>query len=198
MAYKWFAENKDVSADDYVMFSNDDVVFDNSYIENALKILENREQTLLTGYGVSIQSGKQVDGAVNMVFPKVHNTLNFGDDVFGNCASTRSLFFRVKDFNIIGGFHPYLLPHYGSDYEWTTRAAKKGYKIYCTDKLKYGVNEDTTGIKQLKITKVFTKRSVSNPFYKITFAILAAPFGKKTLAVLSQIFRFVKRISDLK
>ena len=196
-AYKWICSNDEIKDSDYIMFSNDDVKFENDYIEKAISILEEKSKILLVGYGVSMQTGKQVDGAVQFDFPDVINNVVNREEAYGNCASTRSLFFRVGDFKCIGGFHPVLLPHYGSDYEWTIRASKKGYKIYCTDKLQYGVDEDTTGIKQRKLKAFFSKRAVSNPFYKINFAILAAPVGRKFLSVFCQILRFVKRLPEI-
>ena len=191
-AYRWMKQ-AGLNCDDYVMFTNDDVVWDNNYIETALAVLKDRPKTLLTGYGVSIQTGEQVDGAVDFRFPVVFGERVNSPQAVGNCASTRSLFFRVSDWLEIGGFHPVLLPHYLSDYEWAIRAHKKGFAIYCTDQVQYGVNEATTGYKKPSFKTIFSKRSVSNPFYKLNFAFMAAPWGKKTRSVCRQIARFAKR-----
>ena len=64
-AYKWTVKNADRSA--FAMFANDDSEFEDDYIEKAIKILDTREHTLLTGYGVSRQTGKVFDGAVGTV-----------------------------------------------------------------------------------------------------------------------------------
>ena len=191
-AYGWL-KKANLNPEDYVMLTNDDVVWENSYIETALATLKDRPKTLLTGYGISIQTGEQVDGAVDFRFPSVVGERVARAQAEGSCASTRSLFFRVGDWLTIGGFHPVLLPHYLSDYEWTIRAYKKGFTIYCTDQVRYGVNEATTGYKRPTLKTVFSKRSVSNPFYKLNFAFIAAPYGKKLLSVFNQIKRFAKR-----
>ena len=194
-AYQWM-KKANLNAEDYVMFTNDDVVWDNTYLETALNILKDKPKTLLTGYGVSIQTNEQVDGAVNFQFPSVMGERVSQPEAEGNCASTRSLFFRVEDWLKIGGFHPVVLPHYLSDYEWTIRAHKKGLAVYCTDRVSYGVNEATTGYKKPTLKTLFSKRSVSNPFYKLNFAFIAAPCGLKMRSAWNQIKRFVKRTAE--
>ena len=194
-AYGWMKKSS-LNDQDYVMFSNDDVMFDKRYVETALSILKDRPDTLLTGYGVSIQTGKQIDGAVKFRFPKMLSGTIRAAEAEGNCASTRSLFFRVRDWKMIGGFHPVLLPHYLSDYEWTIRGSRKGLRIYCTGLLQYGVNEETTGYKKPTMKTIFSKRSVSNPFYKINFALLAAPWGKKLASAVCQGCRFFQRVVE--
>lgn len=195
-AYKWLKKNgKEGSA---VMFANDDTDFPCDYIERALAILKEKENCLVTGYGVSLQSGKQVDGAVSFRFPTMATAFKGDKESYGNCASTRNLFFRLSDMKRIGGFHPRLLPHYGSDYEWTLRACrKKKMQVYCTDALRYSVNEETTGCKCAKGAKqLFSKKSVQNPVYKVTFICLAAPWGKKMRSVFSQFVRMIKGRED--
>ena len=190
-AYRWVKDYADQSA--YVMFANDDSAFDDNYIEQALTLLENKEKVLLTGCGVSKQSGKIVDGAV-LYEPRTIKSEVIGAGV-GNCASTRSLFFSVKDFITIGGFHPKALPHYASDYEWTIRACRKfRYIVLCNENLKYYVDEETTGdnhYEKMTRKKAFSKRSVSNPFYKFTFIVLATPAKDLPAALICQCKKYV-------
>lgn len=194
LAYKWFP--KKTSHSDYVWIANDDTTFANDYCEKAISILESHSDIMLTGYGVSKQAGKQVDGAINFVFPECVGYRNENSEAFENCASTRSLFLKANHFIKAGGFHPILLPHYGSDYEWTIRACRKNkLKVYCTDKLRYEANEETTGYHDPKVQslkKIFSKKSTSNPFYKINYALLAAPHGKKITAAICTITRMAK------
>ena len=192
-AYKWTVKNADRSA--FAMFANDDSEFEDDYIEKAIKILDTREHTLLTGYGVSRQTGKVFDGAVDYDFATT--TVKRGGAGEGNCASTRSLFFRISDFITIGGFHPILLPHYGSDYEWTIRAWRKyGYTIYCDESLRYLVDEETTGdnfYDKMTRKKLFSKRSMSNPFYKFSMIFLSTPAKIIPKTVAHQIKRVYKK-----
>jgi len=194
--YKWIKINIPTSCDkDYVMIANDDTEFDDTYIERAIKVLEGKEKTLLTGYGISRQTGKVVDATVVMDF--VSRDYSLRGEGYGNCASTRSLFFRVEDFKIIGGFHPILLPHYASDHEWTIRACRKyGYKVYCDKTINYYSDETTTGdnfYDTLTRKKLFSKRSVSNPIYKINYIILSTPIRYLPVQLFSQLKRYFKK-----
>ena len=193
MAYRWIVGEGALPDDDMVMISNDDVTFDETYVERAVSLLEHHPDTLITGYGISLQTGKQVDGAVELRFPEGGGYRMEQPEAYGNCASTHSLFLWVKDMKKIGGFHPVLLPHYGSDYEWTYRAHKKGLKIFCSDTLRYDVNEQTTGDKSSSLKTIFSKRSVSNPIYKLTCAWLTPPLGLKCASVVTQLVRLGKR-----
>lgn len=198
-AYLWVKDNLSNNLHDVVMFANDDTDFADDYIEKAVKILKGNPKTLLTGYGISRQSGKQVDGAVRFDFKKSSGQIS--QNGYGNCASTRSLFFTVADFLEIGGFHPYLLPHYASDYEWTIRAVQKyGYKVFCDNTLKYEADETTTGdndYNKLTRKKLFSKRSGSNPFYKLTFIFLATPIKYIPAALWQQISRYFGKFKVL-
>ncbi len=194
MAYNWLKEN--VADDDIVWFANDDTDFADDYCEKAAWIMET--ERLVTGYGISKQTGELVDCAVDYAFPAVEETFIKQTEAHGVCASTRSFFIHGADMRKTGGFHPKLLPHYGSDYEWTMRASRRcGAKIYCTDKLTYLVNEATTGyhdVKKQSLKMLFSKKSVSNPIYKMTFAFLAAPLGKKLASCFIQGKRMLKKI----
>lgn len=190
-AYKYVKTN--VADSDYVFISNDDVDFPSDYVERAIALLEKNPDTIIAGCGISKQTGEQVDGAVNFDFLKGGGTQGHEVENFGNCSSTRSIFLRASDMKKIGGFHPFLLPHYGSDYEWTIRAHRKQkMKILCVSSLKYAVNEMTTGDHASKgrtLKQVFQKRSTSNPVYKATFCFLASPWGFKTASFVCQCWR---------
>ncbi len=194
MAYNWLKDN--AADNDVIWFVNDDTDFADDYCEKALKILT--EERLVTGYGISKQTGELVDCAVDFSFPAVEETFLKQSTAYGMCASTRSFFIHGCDLRKTGGFHPKLLPHYGSDYEWTIRACRKcKARIYCTDELTYYVNEATTGyhdVKEQSIKMLFSKKSVSNPIYKTSFAFLAAPFGKKIASCIYQSVRMLKKI----
>lgn len=189
-AYQWIKDSADNKA--YVMFANDDTMFDGDYIERAIGILKSKEHVLLSGCGIEKKSGKQLDGAVVYDFRKVSSRLS--DHCEGNCASTRSLFFRVEDFKTIGGFHPVFLPHYASDYEWTIRACKKfGYKVCSDPDLKYYVSPETTGnnsYQTMTRKQALSKKSVSNPVYKFSFIFLVTPIKYLPSAMASQIGRY--------
>lgn len=198
-AYKWISTNK-VDDNDYVMFANDDTEFEDNYIEIAIKLLEKNPNTLIAGCGYSIKSGKLIDSAFIHDFKTGVKIGGIGPNNEGNCASTRSLFFRVCDFKKVGGFRPVLLPHYASDYEWTIRAAKQGLKIKSFEELKYFFDEGTTGdndYNKLSIRKIFSKRSNCNPIYKLNFIVISTPLKYIPEHLICQFKRYLFKIPVL-
>jgi GT2 family glycosyltransferase len=179
-AYKYL-KKAPVCLDDYVLIINDDTTIENGFLETGVNLLDDNPDTFIPALGYSINDGRLLDGSVYWDFKTGDNWI-LEPDASGNCASTRALFFRVKDFLKVGGFHPILLPHYGSDYEFGIRAWRKGYKIRTFSCLKYAFNEKTTGDRAYAkysakdfIKKLFRKRSSFNPVYKLSLLVLVTP-----------------------
>ncbi|HEY8890103.1 MAG TPA: glycosyltransferase family 2 protein [Clostridium sp.] len=190
-AYKWI----DASCNDkeeYVLISNDDVEFESDYIEKGVKYLKTSNKTLISGVGIGNITHKVVDLPIIWDFPKFKGNPVLDLSLSGNCVSTRSLFCRTTDIIKIGGFHPILLPHYLSDYEWTMRASKKGYSIRAFNDLTYIVKEDTTGLrvrKQMTGKQLMSKKSNANPIYRLSFLLMATPVNYWLSAMKSQFER---------
>jgi GT2 family glycosyltransferase len=190
-AYKWLMKNAD--SDDFVLLINDDTNFNNDFIEIGVNHLKQVDKSLITAIGYSTNDGRQIDGAVNYSFENKPCVV-LPPNEKGNCASTRALFLKVKDFKIIGGFHPFLLPHYASDYEFTIRAHRKKYDIISFADLKYTFDESTTGVKdysKLTFKKLFSKRSIFNPIYKTNFIILSTPLKYLPAKLFNQFNRYI-------
>ena len=198
-AYKWVKNNLS-NYEEYLMIANDDTEFDCGYISTAVDLLKEKENTLVTGVGIGNISHQRKDGAVHFDFASTgENNIHGKEDDEGNCASTRSLFMRVKDFLDIGGFHPILLPHYGSDYEWTIRANRKGKAIKSYSILNYYVHEETTGFtptQRVTIKKVFSRKSNYNPIYRLNFIFMVTPLKYIPIAMTYQIKRYFTWLFD--
>ena len=178
---KWLKKN--TSQDALVIFINDDVIFDNNFLEIGVGIIERKKNTLLlaklidTNTGIIKESGVSADLS-KLSFKVAENSNNI------NCLSTRGLFLRLEDINNIGGFYPNILPHYWSDYEFTIRAKRKGLSLYTCDKLYLYADESQTGFHYIYehnllefLKKYFSKRSVPNPVYKSVFILLSCPMN---------------------
>lgn len=175
-AYKWILEQQ-LPDDDVVFFSNDDNIFEKTYLEDSLEHLKGNPGCLIAGNAFSIQTGKHEDGVSDYNFKNGDIEL-LGTESEGNLTDTRALMMWVKDLKKIGGFHPILLPHYLSDYEFVLRAYKKGYKMRTFDNLRYGYDTKLTGIKNLKkmtLKQLFSKRCPYNPIYKFNFLFMVTP-----------------------
>lgn len=206
-AYKWVLSNLSGNTDEYVLISNDDVMYNSDYFEKAVTSLKTRRHTLLTGIGYDIGTGEPTDTPqyYNFYSKKVieeHNSEKI-DGIWykGDHCSTRSLWMRVEDMLQIGGFHPVLLPHYGSDYEWTYRAYRKKLNICADQDLSYEYDTKTTGdnfYEKLTLRKVFSKRSVTNPIYRINYILMITPFQYLGRELGRQIVRYAKKMTVIK
>lgn len=194
LAYKYLRDHLGDSLEDGVLISNDDVILPQAYIKTAMALLQEHPGTLISGCGYDAATGKLVDGAYKRDFthrePEAVEYVPAFED--GDVCSSRSLFTTVGDFLKIGGFHPVLLPHYASDYAWTAKATKKGYKIKMCPELSYQFDYSATGdnfYDSLTAKKAFSRRSAANPFYKFTYILLSTP--KEYL--LSELWWQIKR-----
>ncbi|QYF84822.1 glycosyltransferase [Brevibacterium sp. PAMC21349] len=192
-AYKWICKNADT--DDYVMISNDDVDIDSNYINLALAKLRGRDNVLVSGFGISKNTGEIMDAPIAWDFAKCSGKPVYSGVQNANCVSTRSLFMKVGTLNFVGGFHPVLLPHYASDYEWTIRAVRKGCVIETYRDLTYLFDEGTTGIRNRKkanLKLIFSKKSNFNPIFRFSFIILVTPLKSIPMALWYQFRRIIK------
>ncbi len=195
LALKWILDNAH-NPNDCVLISNDDVDFSDDYIEKGIdKLMHEADKTLVSGLGVSVNSGEYKTCPVLWDF-KRGDGREVGPGKYANCVATRSLFFRVKDLKKIGGYHPVLLPHYQSDYEWTMRAVRKGYSIKSYPELTYNYDEMTCGYgnhKKLTIKQIFSKKSSCNPIYRLNFYIMVTPIKYLPACLYNQINKIFRK-----
>lgn len=189
MAYKWLIRN--AKGTDYILFSNDDVIWPDDYLERGMDLILQNPNSLLSGYGFGEETGCLLDTPI--VWDHASNSAHrMTSDEKPNCCSTRSLFVKMSDVRKIGGFHPFLLPHYLSDYEWTIRAVNKGLNIITNNKLTYLLHDAKESEKEKRkrtIKSILSKKSNANPFSRLNFIILTAPINKWPAALASQVRR---------
>lgn len=193
-AYQWLMAN--ASDDDAVLISNDDTCFDAAYVETGCQLLKEYPDTLIAGCAYGSRSGEHLDGVFEHSFLDGTGRL-MPPDSESNCASTRSLFLTVGIWRRIGGLHPVLLPHYFSDFEFTIRAYRKGFRIRCFEELKFTFDEGATGDNQydsLTTRKLFGKRSGCNPIYRLSFILLSTPLRYLPGHLCHQIGRYMKKM----
>ncbi len=187
--FDWISEHQ-VSRKDVLMISNDDITFAPDFLHSALSVLEEVDSTLLLAQlqeklsFAPRESGVEID-MKHLTFRVASSPASI------NCLSTRGLFMRVSDIGRIGGFYPRLLPHYLSDYEFTIRAHRKGFKLLTTPKIMIALDETQSGYRSFEkvgffkfLQQFFSKRSVANPIYFTSFLFLACPWKYLPMNVL--------------
>lgn len=179
----WLAA-RDLADDAAVAFSNDDVWFDPEYLFRAREeLLALPPRSFLVAPGYFHPSGRQSDEAGITHW----NRYQYGP--FGSHperidhATTRTLFMRWGDLRQVGGFHPTLLPHYTSDYEFTIRAHRRGIALVPARTVAAQFFDDTTGDHQTKgldfgarWRRLFSTRFSFNPLHHFMFIWYAAPW----------------------
>lgn len=171
-------EQHGVADQGIVVFANDDITFDADFLQKAVGILDNLNAALLLPYLRDDKTGLPQETGVDADLQKLtFNPATSPDKI--NCLSTRGLFMRMADLRRVGGFHPKLLPHYLSDYEFTIRAHSKGLKLVTSADIAIQLDREQTGCRSLEnldfidfIKRYFSKRYVSNPIYWSTFILL--------------------------
>ncbi len=171
-----------------VLIINDDVTISREFLGNGVAYLEDKNRTLLLAQVIDDKTKTPVESGV--VADLSNHTFKIaGNGEIINCFSTRGLLLKFGDILEIGGFYPTLLPHYGSDYEYTIRAFNKGFSLVTDSSFHLEIDRDETGMHQLPdvnfvgyLLNVFSKRFVGNPIYRSTFICLISP--KRRIPIL--------------
>lgn len=179
-------KRENLDDNDLVLLSNDDIAFDSSFLEMAVRKLKGRHRVLYLPTGIDKQTGEILPGERGIYYDQ--KTLTFQDTTrpeMVNCLSTRALFLKWCDICSLGGFRPAWLPHYLSDYEFTIRAYRQGFSLVVDDSNLVAIDRSTTGVHSLrahsrfidKLRFIFSRRYSSNPYYLTVFAFLTCPLS---------------------
>lgn len=189
--YRWITRSSGAKSGDHVLIMNNDTIFDPAFIETGISLLDGSTRTLLTAQAYSLESGEKLDEGVTINWDNFQIKPADSPEAI-NCLSTRGLIMHYGSFVELGGFHPVLLPHYLSDYEYTYRAYKRGFKLITNEAFKLSVDETTTGLadavktsKRAFLTSYFSKRHKANPIYHMSFILLASPNKYKNYKLIA-------------
>ncbi|HJT44546.1 MAG TPA: glycosyltransferase [Rhizomicrobium sp.] len=175
--YLWLKQHPEHHGD-LVLIINDDTEFAPDFLERAVRAMRPRSLLLAQLYN---QAGEFVEAGVRWDW-RALNWAATKETTGINCFSTRGLFLSARDFLDIGGFHPVLLPHYLSDYEFTMRAHRKGFSLVSSPDVFLRYNEHLTGIRDHNgqgvfqyLKKTLSIKAASNPVYWTSFILMASP-----------------------
>jgi GT2 family glycosyltransferase len=185
---------------DIVLMINDDTLLPENFIEVGVGLVKNSKNEIFCAQAYSMLSNKILDqGVVINWFRYQFNPVKKNEQI--NCLSTRGLFVRYADLKSIGDFLPEILPHYFSDYEYTHRAYRLGFKLSSPNALQLKMNENTTGLQtpdgltlRQYFKKTFQIRSAVNPWTSAKFIYLAAPIQYKIFAYFRLAIYFLKSL----
>lgn len=192
--YNWLKAQA-LAPSDLVLIANDDSSVEPDFLSNAVAAMQ--PDSLLLAMCYDMYSG-ELDAGLVWNWPTLSYTVLRESGQQANCFSTRGLFIRVADFLKIGGFHPLLLPHYLSDYEFTHRAWRKGYRLITVPEVFLKDDAQQTGVRDVKGLSLWRSlrlavsiRSATNPFFWTSFVILACPLRHVPANILRVWRRFL-------
>lgn len=177
-ALDWLA-SAGVDDEALILMINDDVRFASDYLARAVRVMAENRDTLVLSQFQDPSTGSIMETGVHADFRRMRFTIaERPEDI--NCLSTRGLFLRWGDIRRIGGFHPVLLPHYASDYEYTIRAYRMGLACRTSRQLLIQPDLCTTGFHVIgggglpeTVARLFSKKAPANPVYWSSFLLLA-------------------------
>jgi GT2 family glycosyltransferase len=160
---------------------NDDTRFDPDFLAQGRAALARAPGALVRAQRYSGDTGEFADAGVTVDWRRMEFTPT-REPAEVECFGTRGLFLRAADFLALGGFHPRLLPHYGSDFEFTLRARRRGYRLASDPALRLWSEDASTGDMDPRaaslreyLGRCFSPRFVHNPVYLTTLILLACP-----------------------
>lgn len=200
-AIYWGVEEimKIAKTSDYILIVNNDCTFDRNFISFLLKSsLENKQSIMgslaidsidrktITDGGVAIDWSK---GRLIVLGPKFIREISEKiDTVEVDVLSTKGTLYPVEVFRKAGNFDKKHLPHYVSDYEFSIRAKRYGYKLLLSYKARIFNETERTGIgnempKEINLAKVlqllFSRKSRMNIIDHFWFVSLCCPLKYK-------------------
>jgi GT2 family glycosyltransferase len=182
--YKWIRK-QEISDQTKILILNDDVEFGPDFLKTGVSLLDQNSGTLILAKSFSRFDSTLQDSGVKVDWKTLTFTLATNPEEI-NVLATRGLFLHNSTFRKIGGFHPMLIPHYQSDYEFTHRAYRKGFSLKTFDSLFLFEDPQQTGLRSQSITNIrdflkmyFSKRSTRYLISWISFILLASPWRWK-------------------
>jgi len=176
----WLARES-VDDDALVLLTNDDLTIGPEFIERAVEVMRHRSRTLLLARVRNPADATITDPARHADLTRLTFEAATSDETV-NCLPTHGLFARWRDLKEIGRFHPRLLPHYLSDYEYTIRAHRLGFQLETSAEVLVELMEGTTGFHVIAerhfgrfVRKLFSIKAPANPIYWSSFIVLACP-----------------------
>jgi GT2 family glycosyltransferase len=184
VGYEWIRARLPGS-EDVVLIANDDTEFEPGFIAHGVELLRERPRTILVAQAYDRATGELRDAGRHVDWRRLtFDPATTPEEL--NCLSTRGLFMRALEFVETGGFRPRMLPHYASDYEFTIRAHRRGWRLETVPSLKLTFDATTTGLHQVPMERFwtflklyFSRRSPGNPVTRSVFVALACPFRWK-------------------
>ncbi len=188
-----------IGAADAVLIINDDVGFDDDFLEQGLAVLATNRDACIQAIGIDRTSGTIDCGAVADLRRLEFRPARDGEQP--NCLSTRGLLMDAETFRRSGGLRPRWLPHYLSDYEFTLRLQRCGVRLLVDKRFRAEVEVELTGINAPNATsaralwsQALSNRAKFNPKHWSAFVLMSCPVSAMPSQLARIWFRFARSL----
>jgi GT2 family glycosyltransferase len=158
---------------DYVMTLNNDTIVTPEFLEQMMKWSEQKPEALLGALALDSETGKPIFGGsiinwktdmATVLLRVLPDEAQVGLHRVSHFPG-RGLLISRKVFEKIGLFDEKNFPHYYADYDFTHRATRKGFEVYCNYDAKLFTYPEASGDKENR-----RSRNLKN-FYNHLFGI---------------------------
>lgn len=178
------------SAGDFILLLNNDVKVSEDYVEKLVEASLVNGRALVGSTLVDLHDETFIEGAIRLdnrlnLFPnrdrKALEVTTFDTNV--DVLPGRGTLVPIEVFQRVGNFNRKRLPHYGADYEFTTRAKRAGFPLVVSHVAKVfadlsitGIESPSSGYISLKkcLELLFSKKSKTNLVYYLTYVWLCS------------------------
>lgn len=191
----------------YIMTLNNDTIAEINFLEKMIYWAERKAKSLIGAFAIDYVTKKPIYGGeiINWRYGNNKNLLHIlpKDKWYGLHEVThfpgRGLLIPSKLFEQIGLFDEKCFPHYAADYDFTHRAIKVGYKVYCNYDAKLYIYPEMSGDAEYRKDKsiknfyihLFGIKGGGNLIVYTKYVIKNAPWYYKLFSLL---IGYVKRI----
>jgi GT2 family glycosyltransferase len=192
---------------DIVLIGNDDTTFDSDYFDKVINDRDLKSGTLVVSPGHSISSDftslrAKIERGFAIDWPSLR-VYKLEERQEPDAVTTRGLYMHYATYKSLGPLHPWLLPHYLSDLEYTIRAKRRGFRLIVSSNSHLYVDRSITGshhddaktLKEFLFNHLVSKKTAYNTFYWGNFVLLAAPWKYKFKAFRLVYIRFYRKLT---
>lgn len=205
-AYRYLSKIE-AADEDIVLIGNDDTTFDPDYFEKVINDRDLKPGTLVVSPGHSISLDftslrPKIERGFAIDWPSL-SVYKLTEGQEPDAVTTRGLYMHYATYKSLGPLHPWLLPHYLSDLEYTIRAKRRGFKLIISSDTHVYVDRSRTGshrddsktLKEFLFSHLVSKKTAYNTFYWGNFVLLAAPWKYKFKAFKLVYIRFYRKLT---
>ena len=194
-AYRFLKKHRP-HPEDIIFIANDDIHIPADFLETGKRLVSLYPDLLISGLGYNVNEPGTLKNAVLKRDPVTADAKVCRPGEPGNVTTTNALFMQADVYFAIGGMHPFLLPHYCSDDEYTLRAARKGFPCVSNEALTYTCDHAAAPDKKKEtLRQRFSKKSPNNPIYRMNYILMVTPPRLLPLYIVNNL-RHLKRTKD--